>query len=129
MGDVTKAIETGKSEINPSIVNTIEWVKEKGMKARIHDFLELASKLPNNDVYYIAADKLVAASMDLCEHRCRNELAKDFGTPPGNKDTDKLYRQVNESIDTLRQIGDIPELDPDLLSYFIIKDYFENRMR
>lgn len=124
-----KAAEAGMSKRAFLAHITKGWIEEQGMKSRIHNILEQASKLPNREIYFTAVERLISASLELCEYRVKKEMAKDFGATPEVKNIEEVCQQINEELTVLRQITEIPDVDPDLLSYYIMEDYFQKRAR
>ena len=123
-----KAAEVGLSKRNLATQITREWIEAQGIKSRISDMITRIAQMPNNKKYFQAIEDLSSASTKLTECRVKRGIAEDFGTEYTMADKETQARdKVMSSIETLREITDIPEIDPDVFSALFMEDYFRNR--
>lgn len=125
-----KAAEVGLSKRNLATQITREWIEEQGIKSRISDMITRIAQMPNNEKYFKAIEDLSSASTKLTECRVKRGIAEDFGYKYSMADEEAAARgKVMSSIETLREITEIPKIDPDVFSALFIEDYFRNRSR
>ncbi len=125
-----KAAEVGLSKRNLATQITREWIQEQGIKSRISDLISQIAKMPNNERYFKAIEDLGTGCTRLTECRVKRGIADDFGTEYSMADMEAVARgTVMASLETLREITEIPDVDPDVFSALLIEDYFTNRNR
>lgn len=101
------------------------WIQEQGIKSRISDMI---TRMPQNERYFKAIEDLSSASTKLTEYRVKRGIAEDFGTEYKLADEEESARgKVITSLEILRELTEIPEIDPDLFSALFMEDYFRNR--
>lgn len=102
---------------------------EQGIKAFISGIITKVSTMPDREKYFQAIEELVGGSTKLTECRVKKEMAKDFGLKYAAAEEHEARKKVLESLDVLRKICDIPEIDPNIFSALLVEDYFTNRTR
>lgn len=100
----------------------------RGIKSKISDIVVQVAQMPNKERYFKAIEDLSSASTQLTECRVKRGIAGDFGTQYSLENEETQARsKVISSIEILREITEIPEIDPDVFSALFIEDYFTNR--
>lgn len=89
------------------------------------------AKMPDNERFFKAIENLTNGCTQLVECRVTRGIAEDFGTKYSLMTDEEALarRKVMASLETLREIAEIPEVDPDVFSALLIEDYFRNRDR
>ena len=125
-----KAAEVGLSKRNLATQITREWLVAQGIKSRISDMITRIAQIPNNEKYFKAIEDLTTASTKLTECRVKRGIAENFGYEYSMANEEAAARgKVMASLETLRKITEIPDVDPDVFSDLFIEDYFQNRSR
>jgi|LSQX01.2.fsa_nt_gb hypothetical protein len=125
-----KAAEVGLSKRNLATQITREWIEAQGIKSRISDMITRIAQMPSNEKYFKAIEDLTTASTKLTECRVKRGIAEDFGYEYSMANKEAVARgKVVASLDLLKDITEIPKIDPDVFSALFIEDYFRNRSR
>jgi hypothetical protein len=124
-----RAAEAGTSKRKLATQITREWLQEQDIKARISDMLNQISQMPDNERLFKAVEDLVDGSIKLTECRVQKSVNEMFGKEYIANDTEEMGQKIKKSLDVLREVFVIPDIDPDMLSAAVIESYFKQRVR
>ncbi len=125
-----KAAEAGLSKRSLATQITRDWLKEQGAKSRISDIIAQVGRMPDNEKFFQAVESLVEGSAALVRCRVQKGVADDFGNEYKLASEEASARkQILDSLEILRQVVDIPEIDADVFSALLVEDYFKKRIR
>lgn len=103
---------------------------EQGVKAFISGLIIKVSTMPEREIYFKAVENLVSGSTKLVECRVKKGMAADFGSEyKMATEEEAARRKILDSLEILRRVENIPEIDPDIFSALLVEDYFTNRIR
>lgn len=123
-----QAAEAGLSKRNLATQITREWIESQGIKSRISEMITRIAQIPNNGRYFQAIVDLSSASTKLTECRVKRGIAEDFGQTYSLAEEESQARyKVISAIEILREITDIPEIEPDVFSALFMEGYFRDR--
>ena len=121
-----KAAQFGTSKRKLATRITQEWLENQNIKTWISDLLKQISMMPDNDKLFDTVQDLIDSSIKLAELRTLKEVRKDFGREALPTDEEDAMRgKVVRSLEGLRSITSIPELDPDMFSFVLTRSYFK----
>lgn len=125
-----RAAEAGTSKRKLATQITREWLQEQDIKTRISDMLNQISQMPDNERFFEAVENLVDGSIKLTECRVQKSVNEMFSKEYIVNDTeDEMEQKIKKSLDVLREVFVIPDINPDMLSAAVIESYFKQRAR
>lgn len=125
-----QAAKAGTSKRKLATQITRKWLQEQDIKTRISDVIDQISQMPDNERFFKAVEDLVDGSIKLTECRVQKSVNEMFNKEYVASDTEEEMRQkIRDSLEVIREIYIIPDIDPDMLSAAIIESYFRQRVR
>jgi len=124
-----QAAKAGTSKRKLATQITREWLQEQDIKARISDMLNQISQMSDNDRFFEAVEDLVDGSIKLTECRVQKSVNEMFDKEYTADNTEEMGQKIKKSLDVLREVFVIPDINPDMLSAAVIESYFKQRAR
>ena len=124
-----QAAKAGTSKRKLATQITREWLQEQDIKARISDMLNQISQMSDNDRFFEAVEDLVDGSIKLTECRVQKSVNEMFDKEYTADNAEEMGQKIKKSLDVLREVFVIPDIDPDMLSTAVIESYFKQRAR
>lgn len=124
-----QAAKAGTSKRKLATQITREWLQEQDIKARISDMLNQISQMSDNDRFFEAVEDLVDGSIKLTECRVQKSVNEMFDKEYTADNAEEMGQKIKKSLDVLREVFVIPDIDPDMLSAAVIESYFKQRAR
>lgn len=122
-----EAAKAGKSKRDLATQVTRDWLVGQSLKDRFVDIAKDIAMLPDKERYFEALDRLIEGSTKLVGSAAQEAAAQVFHRSFSDQVFNNAKKDIEESLETLREVTTIPELNPVEFGFLVVKAYFANR--